>query len=65
MTMMPRLQAEEMLARTTATALGAGAMKPAERSSLIRKLERQAGRRRAAKAEPAVLAAMGIKVERV
>lgn len=69
MTMMPRLEAQEMLNQSTAMALGSGSMKRVAAQRLVRDLQRQAqpasSRGRAPKADPAVLASMGIKVEQV
>ena len=63
--MMPRLQAEETLARAEATALGAGTLEASAAGRLASELRRRArggdgpaGRR----ADPAALAAIGIGV---
>lgn len=63
-TMLPKLQAEEQLAAISAASIGGGHVKPADSRRAIRDLERAAngGRRRAMKATPEVLAAMGIAV---
>lgn len=63
--MLPKLQAEEQLAAISAASIGGGHVKPADSRRAIRDLERAANggrRRRAMKATPEVLAAMGIAV---
>lgn len=61
--MLPRLQAEEQLARIGATALGMGGGEKRDRDRAIAALEKQARgpvAKRPKKARPADLAAMGI-----
>lgn len=62
--MLPRIEAEEQLSRVTAIALGTGAVQKHEARRALAQLERQAGgvRRKAAKASPETLMAMGIAV---
>ncbi|MBC2858725.1 hypothetical protein [Stappia sp. 28M-7] len=63
--MLPRLQAEERLVGIDTVALGSGQVKSADARSAMRDLERAANggrRRRAVKASPQQLAAMGIAV---
>lgn len=62
--MLPRIEAEEQLAAVSAVALGGGKVKRNEARRAIARLERQAngGRRKAVKATPTMLAAMGIAV---
>ncbi|MBZ0164564.1 MAG: hypothetical protein K8H74_17860 [Notoacmeibacter sp.] len=62
--MLPRLQAEEQLAAINAAAIGGAHLDKADMMDAVRRLERRAagGERRAARASPAMLAAMGIAV---
>jgi len=61
--MMHRLQAEEQLAAIEAVALGSGTVKKNDRRAAISRLQRQArAGGRAAKATPAMLQMIGIKV---
>ncbi len=62
MTMMARIEAGERLASINDAAIAAGNMRQEAADQLIRRLEDAARetRRRAARATPAVLAAMGI-----
>lgn len=63
LSMLPRLQSQEMLDTAGAVRLGAGAMSAADAGFAIWRLQRQArGERGAAAADPATLAAMGIEV---
>ena len=67
--MLPRLDAEEQMARATAAALGAGTMKREDAGRVLSRLERQAAGATSPRADPstaagrAVLSAIGIKVE--
>lgn len=65
--MMPRLQAEEAIDASRVVALGSGTLKQGVAGQMLRGLERQAGppgsRPPAVKADPAMLAAMGIGVK--
>ena len=65
--MMPRLEAEEAIDASRVVALGSGSLKPAAARQALRQLERQAqppgSRPPAAKANPAMLAGMGIGVK--
>lgn len=61
--MLPRLQAEETLARVSSGAAAAGTLRQEELSRYLAGLERTAGRR-ARPADAAALASMGIRVER-
>lgn len=62
--MLPRIQAEEQLARIHAGAIAGGQMRKRDMMDAVARLERRAhgGRRRAAPASPLMLAAMGIAV---
>ncbi|MBB5987435.1 hypothetical protein [Sphingobium lignivorans] len=66
--MLPRLDAEERLAAINDRSIAAGAMEPVKARRMIRRLE-QAARggapRRAPRATPAVLEAMGVPVREV
>lgn len=61
---LPRLQAEETLLGAQATALGSGAMKPADARTAHERLYRIAtnGGARRQQATPSVLASMGVAV---
>jgi hypothetical protein len=62
--MLPRLEAEETLAAVTATALGTGALKPADAWRVEQALQRQAGGvGRPATFDPRVPPMIGIGVE--
>ena len=57
---LPKLEAEEQLAAITSAAIGGGNLKKEEANSILRQLRRTArGRRRAQKASPADLGAIG------
>lgn len=62
--MLPRLQAQEQLTAIEAAALGSGMVKKDDRRRALAQLERRAsgGRRRATKATPAMLRAIGVQV---
>lgn len=61
--MIPRIQASETLDAATAVALGSGVLKKGDAHRITSSLERRAGQSRVGKANPALLAAMGIGVE--
>jgi len=62
--MLPRLQAEEMLAGAHVAALGSGNMKPTDAREAYANLKRSAGVKRARRAStPADVAAMGFGVQ--
>lgn len=65
MRMLPRLEAEEQLARVDATALGTGSFEKGVQEKMLRRLHSKATGmppRRTRKANAATLAAMGIRV---
>lgn len=58
---LPKLEAEEQLAAITSAAIGGGNLKKQEANSILRQLRRTArGKRRARKASPGELGAIGI-----
>lgn len=63
--MLPRLQAEEMLAGAHVAALGSGTMKAHDAKAAFASLRRMTGARRQAAAPAAGLAAMGFGVQQV